>query len=124
MFPKNIFLASLSKELFFCFDFFLCNFIFVTVLVKLSRYSTTLPYKFVYNEWTQCRVFNNYEKSATLVSNSQSFNRPLNDCIEKAWRMFNAGAFVHQYERYGLTENDFIDSFAVTEQIFADYSAI
>ncbi|XP_002164178.1 tubulin delta chain [Hydra vulgaris] len=95
-----------------------------SILQDKSLYSTTLPYAFVYNQWNQCRVFNNYEKSATLVSNSQTFNRPLNDCIQKAWQMFNTGAFVHQYEKYGLTENDFIDSFAVAEQIYADYCMI
>ena len=38
--------------------------------------------------------------------------------------MFNVRAYLHQYERYGLTENDFIDSFGVVEQIIANYSKL
>lgn len=38
--------------------------------------------------------------------------------------MFNARAYLHQYEKFGLSEDDFIDSFAVVEQMAADYSRL
>lgn len=87
-------------------------------------YASVIPPPFCYHEWQQTRPFNRYEKSAALVSNSQTFIRPMNDCIRKAWSMFNARAYIHQYEKYGLTENDFIDSFGVVEQVVADYASI
>jgi len=87
-------------------------------------YSDKVPSPFNYTEWHQPRVFNHHAKSAALVSNSQTFVRPLNICVDKAWKMFNARAYIHQYERYGLTQNDFVDSFGATEQIIADYSRI
>eukprot|EP00794_Sanderia_malayensis_P015594 gene15594-17167_t len=74
--------------------------------------------------WNQERPFNNYEKSATLVSNSQSFVKPLNHVIQRAWNMFAGRAYVHQYNKYGLTDNDFIDSFGYVEQILADYESL
>lgn len=90
----------------------------------IFRYASVIPPPFCYHEWQQTRPFNRYEKSAALVSNSQTFIRPMNDCIRKAWSMFNARAYIHQYEKYGLTENDFIDSFGVVEQVVADYASI
>ena len=44
--------------------------------------------------------------------------------VTKAWEMFNSKAYLHQYEKYGLGVDDFIDSFGVVEQMIADYSRI
>ena len=62
-----------------------------------------------------------YEKSATLLSNSQSFVAPLETVLRNAWSMFASRAYLHQYSRYGLLEDDFVDSFGFTEQILSDY---
>jgi len=59
-----------------------------------------------------------------MLSNSQTFVPPINNSIQKAWEMFNARAYLHQYEKFGLSEDDFIDSFAVVEQMVADYSRL
>ena len=88
------------------------------------RYSSIIPEPYRFTQWQQYRPFNHHEKSATLVSNSQTFIQPLSNCVHKAWQMFNAHAYLHQYERYGLMENDFIDSFGVVEQIIANYSKL
>ncbi|ETE59051.1 Tubulin delta chain, partial [Ophiophagus hannah] len=38
--------------------------------------------------WNTPRAFNKYEKSASLVSNSQFLLNPLNSLVGKAWKMF------------------------------------
>uniref|UniRef100_A0A7M5V5F2 Tubulin delta chain n=2 Tax=Clytia hemisphaerica TaxID=252671 RepID=A0A7M5V5F2_9CNID len=78
----------------------------------------------IYTEWQQPRSFNQYQKSITLLSNSQTFVQPMTKSVTKAWEMFNSKAYLHQYEKYGLGVDDFIDSFGVVEQMIADYSRI
>ena len=65
-----------------------------------------------------------YEKSATLLSNSQSFIKPLDTVLKNAWNMFASRAYLHQYNRYGLSDDDFVDSFGFIEQILADYKRL
>ena len=74
--------------------------------------------------WCHPRPFNHYEKSVTLLSNSQTPVAPLNSVVQKAWNMFTSRAYVHQYLKYGMTEDHFVDSFAATEQIIRNYSAL
>lgn len=74
--------------------------------------------------WCHPRPFNHYEKSVTLLSNSQTPVAPLNSVVQKAWNMFTSRAYVHQYLKYGMTEDHFVDSFAATEQIIRNYSSL
>ena len=78
----------------------------------------------VCSEWRQPRPFNQYQKSVTLLSNSQTFVQPMNNSVVRAWEMFNSRAYLHQYEKYGLEVDDFIDSFGMVEQMISDYSKI
>lgn len=87
-------------------------------------YSNVVSLPYAYNEWRQTRQFGGYEKSIALVSNSQTFIRPLDNCMKKAWEMFHAGAYLHQYEKYGVQKDDFVDSLGAIEQIISDYSKI
>lgn len=41
-----------------------------------------------FTAWNSPVPFNGYEKSATLVSNSQSLLKPLDNIVRKAWDMF------------------------------------
>ena len=50
--------------------------------------------------------------------------RPLEKVLENAWGMFASRAYLHQYNRYGLTDDDFLDSFGFIEQILTDYKQI
>ena len=61
---------------------------------------------------------------ATLLSNSQSVVTPLDRTVSKAWNMFSSRAYVHQYAKHGLSEADFMDSFACLEQVIHDYNTI
>ncbi|XP_070572249.1 tubulin delta chain-like [Ptychodera flava] len=87
-------------------------------------YTSWLPTDAACSFWFQPRPFNLYEKSASLLSNSQSPLVPLNTMVGKAWNMFASRAYVHQYLRYGLNEEDFVDSFAGLEQIVASYTEL
>lgn len=72
--------------------------------------------------WNCPVPFNGYEKSATLVSNSQSLLKPLDNIVRKAWNMFASRAYVHQYTKFGISEEDFLDSFTALEQIISSYT--
>lgn len=75
-----------------------------------------------FSTWSSPVPFNGYEKSATLVSNSQSLLKPLDNIVRKAWNMFASRAYVHQYTKYGISEEDFLDSFTALEQIISSYT--
>ncbi|XP_028274830.1 tubulin delta chain [Parambassis ranga] len=74
--------------------------------------------------WKSPVSFNKYEKSATLVSNSQALLRPLDDMVGKAWNMFASRAYMHQYIKFGISEEDFLDSFTSLEQVISSYSQL
>uniref|UniRef100_A0A8C6SLI5 Tubulin delta chain n=1 Tax=Neogobius melanostomus TaxID=47308 RepID=A0A8C6SLI5_9GOBI len=86
-----------------------------------SLYTSWLPSNESFNTWKCTVPFNKYEKSATLVSNSQSLLQPLDNIVGKAWNMFASRAYVHQYTKYGITEEDFLDSFTSLEQVISSY---
>uniref|UniRef100_A0A7N5JS71 Tubulin delta chain n=1 Tax=Ailuropoda melanoleuca TaxID=9646 RepID=A0A7N5JS71_AILME len=73
------------------------------------------------NVWKTQRAFSKYEKSAALVSNSQFLLKPLDTIVGKAWNMFASKAYIHQYTKFGIEEEDFLDSFALLEQVVASY---
>ncbi|XP_054858058.1 tubulin delta chain isoform X2 [Eublepharis macularius] len=74
--------------------------------------------------WKTPRAFNKYEKSASLVSNSQFLLKPLDGVVAKAWKMFASKAYVHRYTKFGIEEEDFLDCFTTLEQVIASYSSL
>ncbi|XP_025707180.1 tubulin delta chain isoform X2 [Callorhinus ursinus] len=74
-----------------------------------------------FNVWKTQRAFSKYEKSAALVSNSQFLLKPLDTIVGKAWNMFASKAYIHQYTKFGIEEEDFLDSFTLLEQVVASY---
>lgn len=70
----------------------------------------------------QPRMFCDYEKSAALVSNSCASVKPLDLVMDRAWNMFSSRAYVHQYLKHGLSEEDFLDSFVSLEKVIAGYN--
>ena len=65
-----------------------------------------------------------YEKSATVLTNSSAIAAPLDAVTNKAWKMFSARAYLHQYQTFGLAQDDFLDCFASVEQIIKNYNEI
>ncbi|XP_035965387.1 tubulin delta chain isoform X2 [Halichoerus grypus] len=74
-----------------------------------------------FNAWKTHRAFSKYEKAAALVSNSQFLLKPLDTIVGKAWNMFASKAYIHQYTKFGMEEEDFLDSFTLLEQVVASY---
>ncbi|XP_036940958.1 tubulin delta chain [Acanthopagrus latus] len=88
-----------------------------------ALYTSWLSPHNAFNLWKSPVPFK-YEKSATLVSNSQALLRPLDNMVGKAWNMFASKAYVHQYIKFGFTEEDFLDSFTSLEQVISSYSQL
>ncbi|XP_053131321.1 tubulin delta chain [Hemicordylus capensis] len=74
--------------------------------------------------WKTPRAFNKYEKSVSLVSNSQFLLKPIDNIVGKAWKMFASKAYVHQYTKFGIEEEDFLDCFTALEQVVASYTSL
>ncbi|XP_047449438.1 tubulin delta chain [Mugil cephalus] len=89
-----------------------------------ALYTSWLSSGEAFSLWKSPVPFNKYEKSATLVSNSQALLRPLDDMVGKAWNMFASRAYIHQYIKYGISEEDFLDSFTSLEQVISSYSQL
>jgi hypothetical protein len=53
--------------------------------------------------------FNKYDRTATLLSNSQAVVKPLNKVVSKACEMYLSRAFLHHYNKHGISEGDFED---------------
>ncbi|XP_004434855.1 PREDICTED: tubulin delta chain isoform X2 [Ceratotherium simum simum] len=86
-----------------------------------ALYTSWLEPVNAFNVWKTQRSFNKYEKSAALVTNSQFLVKPLDKIVGKAWNMFASKAYVHQYTKFGIEEEDFLDSFTLLEQVVASY---
>uniref|UniRef100_A0A4W2II02 Tubulin delta chain n=1 Tax=Bos indicus x Bos taurus TaxID=30522 RepID=A0A4W2II02_BOBOX len=86
-----------------------------------ALYTSWLEPVHAFSVWKTQRAFRKYEKSAALVSNSQSLVKPLDMIVGKAWNMFASRAYLHQYTKFGIEEEDFLDSFTLLEQVIASY---
>ncbi|XP_074016731.1 tubulin delta chain isoform X3 [Numenius arquata] len=89
-----------------------------------SLYTSWLRPQDAFNAWQTPRAFNKYEKSASLVSNSQFLLKPLDNVVGKAWNMFASKAYIHQYTKFGIEEEDFLDSFTTLEQVISSYTTL
>ena len=70
---------------------------------------------------TQDKIFNKFDKSAVLLSNSQSIVVPLDRTLQKASEMLFSKAYVHQYEKYGIGTEEFRTHFSRMEQVLYNY---
>uniref|UniRef100_A0A3Q3JHZ4 Tubulin delta chain n=1 Tax=Monopterus albus TaxID=43700 RepID=A0A3Q3JHZ4_MONAL len=89
-----------------------------------TLYTSWLSAEEAFNLWKSPVPFNKYEKSATLVSNSQALLKPLDNMVAKAWNMFASRAYIHQYVKFGISEEDFLDNFTSLEQVISSYSEL
>ncbi|XP_075760814.1 tubulin delta chain isoform X2 [Pelodiscus sinensis] len=89
-----------------------------------ALYTSWLSPQDAFNVWKMPRAFNKYEKSATLVSNSQFLLKLMDNIVGKAWNMFASKAYVHQYTKFGIEEEDFLDCFTTLEQVISSYASL
>ena len=54
----------------------------------------------------------------------QSCSNLIRSMQDKAYNMFNAGAYLHQYQQFGIDRQDFEGCFARVEDIYASYKAL
>ena len=87
-----------------------------------SLYCKWAPHDFSSTVWCSEHPFNKYEKSCTLLSNTQSCISALETVCRKAWQMYSSRAYVHQYLHNGLAEQDFVDCFLCVEQVLKSYA--
>lgn len=87
-------------------------------------YPSWMPACGAYQTWAHPRPFHKYDKSAVLVSNSQSQVPALDHFVSKAWSMFASRAYIHQYIQHGLEEERFMDCFATLEQVIHNYKKL
>lgn len=95
-----------------------------TAFNERHLYAEWVPLSETLKVWSHRRPYINNDKFAILLSNSQMPLDPLNRVISKAWDMFASRAYTHHYLRHGLTEDDFVNSFACLEQVLQDYAAL
>ncbi|XP_040857437.1 tubulin delta chain [Ochotona curzoniae] len=89
-----------------------------------ALYTSWLKPANAFHVWKTQRGFRKYEKSAALVSNSQFLVKPLDRIVGRAWNMFASKAYLHQYTKFGVQEEDFLDSFTLLEQVIASYRSL
>ena len=69
-------------------------------------------------------MFDGWERTATLVSNSQSVVAPLTRVASHAREMWEANAYVHQYEMHGFDRDELAQAFEEMDQIVHDYTTM
>lgn len=74
--------------------------------------------------WTCSRPYMAYEKSATLLTNGGYCVSGLNNIVQRGWDMFSAKAYVHQYTKYGLEQEDFLNAFIKIENVLKNYATL
>uniref|UniRef100_A0A8C0GRG6 Tubulin delta chain n=1 Tax=Chelonoidis abingdonii TaxID=106734 RepID=A0A8C0GRG6_CHEAB len=89
-----------------------------------ALYTSWLNPQEAFKIWKTPRAFNKYEKSASLVSNSQFLLQLMDNIVGKAWNMFASKAYVHQYTKFGIEEEDFLDCFTTLEQVLSSYASL
>ena len=95
-----------------------------SVFTDPDLYTSWMPPQYSLLTGRQPRLFSQYEKCATLVTNSGSPLVSLNHMVDKAWNMFSSRAYVHQYFKHGLTDEDFLDGFVTLEQVISSYKKL
>ena len=68
--------------------------------------------------------FSSHERAASLVANSQSMIRPVERVTARGFEMFQSRAYVHQYTKFGLEEEDFLGAFAQLEDAIGRYKGL
>ncbi|XP_058790587.1 tubulin delta chain-like [Phymastichus coffea] len=63
----------------------------------------------------------NQEKFLALVTNNSQIHQTLDNIVDKAWKTYTHSAFLHQYKKFGLEEDDFLEAFAKIENVIKDY---
>ncbi|XP_076765558.1 tubulin delta chain-like [Xylocopa sonorina] len=89
--------------------------------------------KHLYADWStidwfshfhQNRKFLNRDKFLALLTNNSQISNFLDTLLNKTWNSYIHSAFLHQYKQFGLEEDDFLQAFAVLENITKEYKKL
>ena len=69
-------------------------------------------------------IVNGYQRSSTALTNGAACVPILRRSAEKAAEMFRTGAYVHQYESYGLEKPELVECFRRLGQTIEDYRSL
>ena len=93
-----------------------------------------LQSKDLYTDWiassdqltyiSQQRKLLNQEKFLALITNNSQIYHTLDGIVDKAWNTYTHSAFLHQYKKFGLEEDDFLEAFAKIENVIKDYKSL
>ena len=86
-----------------------------------SLYPRWVPEEGAFAHCHNARKFNDQDKFALLLTNNCQLHKPLNTIVEKAWKMFTHKAYLHQYTRFGISEEEFVDAFVKIESVVKSY---
>lgn len=70
------------------------------------------------------RSYHRYDRFASLLSNSQAILPSLETSIHKSIELFHVQAYNHQYYKYNVQEEDFIQAFRSVGQIIENYKSL
>ena len=62
-----------------------------------------------------------HEKSIGVLGNNQSHNLMLEKALRKATMMWREKAFLHHFEKFGVTNEKFSEAFLTCETTLAEY---
>ncbi|KAE9147660.1 hypothetical protein PF005_g11159 [Phytophthora fragariae] len=77
-----------------------------------------------FQRYSSASNFNSYDKTGTLISNSKAMVQTLAVTMDKAYDMFSHGAYLHQYERFGIDRAFFQEAFLRIDQITQNYASL
>ncbi|CAM6083664.1 unnamed protein product [Calypogeia fissa] len=70
------------------------------------------------------KPFGRYEMAIGLLSNCQSTIMPASRALSRAYNMYSARAYLHQYFEHGMDANSFDAAFATTEDVISRYLSL
>lgn len=77
-----------------------------------------------FSHFHQNRKFLNHDKFLAMITNNSQIASPLDTLLTKTWNSYTHSAFLHQYKKFGLEEDDFLQAFAVLENVVKDYKDV
>lgn len=72
----------------------------------------------------QNRKFLNRDKFLALITNNSQISYSLDILLNKAWKSYVHSAFLHLYKQFGLEEDDFLQAFAILENVVKNYKEL
>lgn len=60
----------------------------------------------------------------TLATNNSAISNTLDCIVEESWNLYNHKAFLHQYEQFGITKDEFDEAFVKLESVIRSYKTL